>query len=127
MQVLQVALHPVHPARVAPLLEFLHRLVGVLFLHGEEEDLLCIVLEQMGDDSETNAGTTAGDDEDLSQSSTTMSFIVTLARMSGTLPERSGMSVLGSNLLPVMNDMVAFYGSVNKEVVSRIQLMCTVR
>jgi len=29
-------------------------------------------------------------------------------RMDGTLPERSGMSVSGSNLLPVMNDMIAF-------------------
>jgi len=81
----------------------------VLFLHAEQEDLLGMVLEQVGDDAETNACAAAGYDVDLSRSSAEVLELTSIESMNGnvTLPDRSGMSVLGSNLLPVMKDMVA--------------------
>lgn len=67
LEVFQVALHPMHLARVAPFLQLLHRLFGVLFLHAEEEDLLGMVLEQVGDDAEANACAASGYNVDLSR------------------------------------------------------------
>lgn len=72
LQVFQIALHPMHLARVPPFLQLLHCLFGMLFLHAKEEDLFSIMLEQVGYDAETNACTTTGHNEDLSPSSAEM-------------------------------------------------------
>lgn len=52
-------------ACVAPLLELLNCLVGVLLPIGKEQDLLSIMLEEMGYDAEANTCAATCDDVDL--------------------------------------------------------------
>ena len=61
------------------------------------------MLQDMSHDAKSNAGCASGDDVDLKIDSSATAH----ARELGTgerrtLPERSGMSLLGSNLFPVM-------------------------
>lgn len=57
-------MHPVHAAGVAELLQLFHGFLGMLLLVREQQDLGRVVLEQVGDDAEADAGAAACDDVD---------------------------------------------------------------
>ena len=49
-------MHPMHAAGVAILFQFFHGFLGMLLFVREQQDLGGIVLEQVGDDAEADAG-----------------------------------------------------------------------
>lgn len=55
-------MHPMHAAGVAILFQFFHGFLGMLLFVREQQDLGGIVLEQVGDDAEADAGAAAGDE-----------------------------------------------------------------
>ncbi len=64
-QVFEVALHPIDLVDIAPLLQCIHGLLGVLLLHAEEVHLGRLVLQEMGHDAEANAGGASDDNINL--------------------------------------------------------------
>ena len=64
LQVGEITMHPVYAAGIAVLFQLFHGLLGMLFLVREQQDLGGIVLEEVSDDAETDAGAAAGDDVD---------------------------------------------------------------
>lgn len=97
-------MNPVNPTRIPKLFQFLHCFFGMLLLVGEKEDLGSIVLEDMSDYTKANAGRAARDDINLGVKSAQVSYLH-LRSTSHTFPVRSGISLSGSNLLPVRKDM----------------------
>ena len=61
-QVFEIALHPVHLARVTKFLELFYGLLSVLLFLRYQEDLRGIVLEKMGCDAESDSCGATGDD-----------------------------------------------------------------
>lgn len=57
-------MHPVHAGGVAELFQLFHGFVGMLLFVREQQDLGGVVLEEVGDDAEADAGAAASDDVD---------------------------------------------------------------
>ena len=96
---------PVNPSGISKLFQFFHCFFRMLLLVGEKEDLCSIVLEDMSDYTEANASRAAGDNVNLAVESARGSRLHSRS-IRQTFPARSGISLSGSNLLPVRKDML---------------------